>query len=176
MTLNNKLYLLHQYHQFLYSLLKENSHNYFLNKVVESILEDFHIEDYIENKWSDKLLSEELYAKLKMVFQQIISIYDMLKKQVGSYDINYHDFFNHPQMPNILMDISRIEKDMGIELAESYNFDVYTGRYLDGSTYDDHKLDEAGVNIPSINLKKSGSLIKDLVDSVKKNQGTKNKL
>lgn len=173
MTLNNKLYLLHKYHQFLYSLLKENSHSYFLNKVVESILEDFHIEDYIESKWNNKLLSEELFAKLKMVFQQIITIYDVLKKQIGSYDINYHDFFDHPQMHDILIDISRIEKDMGIELAERYNFDVYTGKYLDGSTYDDHKFDEAEVNIPPINFKKSGSLIKDLVDRVNKSKNTK---
>lgn len=176
MTLNNKLYLLHKYHQFLFSLLKKDSHNYFLNKTVESILEDFHIEDYLENRWNETLLSEELFGNLKIVFQKIIAIYDILKKQIGSYDINYHDFFNHPQMPNILVDISRIEKDIGIELAGIYNFDVYTGRYLDGSTYDDHKFDEDEVNLPSIKFKKSGSLIKDLVDSVKRKSRNKNKL
>lgn len=168
MTLNNKLYLLHKYHQFLCSLLKVDSHNYFLNKAVESILEDFHIEDYIGGKWNDKILSEELFSKLKIIFQQIISVYDILAKPIGSYDINHHDFFNHPQLHDILIDISRIEKEIGIELAERYNFDVNTGRYLDGSTYDDHKFDEDEVTVPSINWKNSGSLIKDLSDNVKK--------
>ncbi len=59
------------------------------------------------------------------------------------------------------------------ELAAYYNYDVVNGIYLDGTTYADHDNDEVEPNLHDPEFKSSGSLIKDLMDAVKKSQEKK---
>lgn len=160
-TNNFQLSLIHQYYKCLNIFLKENRG---INWIMESILEDLHYTELVNGEWGKKLLCIDSWYKLTNTLKDLLELYKSYNLS-DSYAINEIDFYSNVKISELRMDCAKLFPLIEIELKK-FGFDLIIGKYFDGTTYEDHlQFEPENMNL-SEESHISGSLIKDLMNSI----------
>lgn len=136
-----------------------------INCIMEDILEDLHFDEFISDEWGKNLLSSELWESLTKLWYEIVTLFETYSNS-GNYGINEQDFYSNGEIGRIRMNLVPILLLLKEELIK-YNYNLDNGNYLDGTSFNDHIIIEPEQLHPQIKKKKSNSLIRDLINSVK---------
>lgn len=167
-TINFQLSLFYRY-SIRMKILLNNDHG--INWIMEDILEDLHYDELISGEWGKNLLSSELWESLTKLMHEIVTLFETYSNS-GDYGINEQDFYSSSEISEIRMNLVLNLRLLKEELKK-YNYNLEAGKYLDGSTYEEH-LNYEPQEIPDgKEIKSSGSLIKDLIDAVKNSNNKK---
>lgn len=161
-TINFQLSLFYQYSNRLKILLNED---HGINCIMEDILEDLHYDELISGKWGKNLLSSELWESLTKLWYEIVTLFETYSNS-GNYGINEQDFYSNGEIGRIRRNLVPILLLLKEELKK-YNYNLDNGNYFEGTSFKDQIIIEPEQLNPQIKKKKSNSLIRDLINSVK---------